>query len=53
MSWCEAEGVEYVLGLAKNARLKALIADELQQAKPGMRPAARRPGCSRSAVTRR
>ena len=35
MIWCEAEGVEYVLGLAKNARLKALIADELQQAKAG------------------
>ena len=33
MSWCEGQGVEYVLGLAKNARLKALIADELQQAK--------------------
>ena len=33
MSWCEGQGVEYVLGLAKNARLKALIAEELQQAK--------------------
>ena len=33
MSWCEGQGVEYVLGLAKNPRLKALIADELQQAK--------------------
>ena len=32
MSWCEAQGVDYVLGLAKNDRLKALIADELQQA---------------------
>lgn len=32
MSWCEAEGVEYVLGLAKNARLKGLIATPLQQA---------------------
>ena len=32
MSWCEAQGVEYVLGLAKNARLKGLIVDELQQA---------------------
>ena len=35
MSWCEGQGVEYVLGLAKNARLKALIAEELQQAKAG------------------
>ena len=32
MSWCEAQGVDYVLGLAKNARLKELIADELRQA---------------------
>ena len=32
MSWCEGEGVDYVLGLAKNARLKGLIVDELQQA---------------------
>ena len=32
MSWCEAEGVEYVLGLAKNDRLKALIATPLQHA---------------------
>jgi hypothetical protein len=29
MSWCEAHGVEYVLGIAKNERLKASIADEL------------------------
>ena len=35
MSWCEAQGVEYVLGLAKNPRLKALIAEELAQAKAG------------------
>ena len=33
MSWCEAHTVDYVLGLAKNARLKALIATPLQQAK--------------------
>ena len=32
MSWCEAAGVEYVLGLAKNARLKGLIATPLQHA---------------------
>ena len=33
MSWCEANTVDYVLGLAKNDRLKALIAAELAQAK--------------------
>lgn len=29
MLWCETHGVDYVLGLAKNARLTALIAGEL------------------------
>lgn len=33
MSWCEANDVDYVLGIAKNARLKASIIDELAQAK--------------------
>jgi hypothetical protein len=32
MSWCDAHRVEYVLGLAKNERLKAEIAGELEQA---------------------
>jgi len=32
MSWCEANRVDYVLGLAKNERLKAEIAPELEQA---------------------
>jgi hypothetical protein len=29
MSWCEAHGVDYILGIAKNERLKGLIAEEL------------------------
>src|SRR5260370_21421610 len=33
MAWCEAEGVDYLLGLAKNERLKAEIVQELQEAK--------------------
>ncbi len=33
MAWCEAEGVDYLLGLAKNERLQAHIKEELQQAK--------------------
>jgi len=33
MLWCEQNGVDYVLGLAKNERLKKEIAEELQQAK--------------------
>ena len=32
MAWCEAERVSYVLGLAKNERLKAEITPELKQA---------------------
>ena len=33
MAWCEANGVEYVLGLARNARLVEAIAPELEQAR--------------------
>jgi len=33
MAWCEAEGVDYLLGLAKNERLKAQIKKESQQAR--------------------
>src|SRR5258708_3916261 len=33
MAWCEAEGVDYLLGLAKNERLKAAIAKEMGEAK--------------------
>ena len=33
MAWCEAHTVDYVLGLPKNSRLKALIAEEMEQAK--------------------
>ena len=32
MTWCETHGVDYVFGLAKNARLIALIEDELAEA---------------------
>src|SRR3954452_16750064 len=33
MAWCEANGVDYVLGLAQNTRLKAMIATEQEQAR--------------------
>jgi hypothetical protein len=33
MKWCEMNGVDYVLGLAKNQRLKAEIAEEMVAAK--------------------
>lgn len=32
MTWCEAQGMDYVFGFAKNERLKAMIAEELQRA---------------------
>jgi hypothetical protein len=33
MAWCEANRVEYILGLARNERLAAEIASELEQAR--------------------
>jgi Transposase DDE domain group 1 len=33
MAWCEANGVDYVLGLAQNTRLKVMISAEAEQAR--------------------
>jgi len=33
MAWCENNGVQYVFGIAKNERLKAMIAEETTEAK--------------------
>jgi hypothetical protein len=33
MSWCEAQGVEYVLGMARNARLRRIIERPMRKAK--------------------
>lgn len=33
MTWCEQNGVDYVLGMARNKRLEALVADALAEAK--------------------
>ena len=33
MAWCEASGVHYAIGLARNARLSATIADEMAVAR--------------------
>ncbi|MCA1696611.1 MAG: IS1380 family transposase, partial [Actinobacteria bacterium] len=33
MAWCEADDVDYVLGLAQDTRLKAMIAAEAEQAR--------------------
>ena len=31
MSWCEANRVDYVFGLARNSRLEAALTDELRR----------------------
>lgn len=33
MAWCEQDGIDYILGQAKNSRLSAEIADEMAAAK--------------------
>jgi Transposase DDE domain group 1 len=33
LSWCENHGVDYVIGIARNARLEAELAEELDQAR--------------------
>ena len=33
MAWCEMHGVDYILGMPKNSRLKATITEEMAQAK--------------------
>lgn len=35
MRWCETNSVDYIFGLAKNARLKKIIEDELAEAREG------------------
>ena len=32
MSWCESNGVDFILGLAKNSRLEEIIREELEEA---------------------
>jgi len=52
MAWCEANRVEYLLGLAKNERLKAEIAQEMGEAKAQYQQTGRAAGCSKSSSTR-
>ena len=35
MRWCEAQGVDYVIGLSKNSRLLRILGKELHEAKQG------------------
>ena len=52
MGWCEANGVDYLLGLAKNARLKAAIAEELAEAKRLYEESGKASRCHRSLENR-
>ena len=47
MAWCEANGVDYVFGLARNDRLVAEIEDALAEARAEQTPPASRPAGSR------
>jgi len=53
MAWCEANRVEYLLGLAKNERLKAEIAQEQKKAQTRYKRREARAGCSKSSSIRR
>jgi hypothetical protein len=48
MAWCEANGVHYVFGFAKNDRLIAEIADELTRAERMSRRTGKRARCFKS-----
>jgi hypothetical protein len=48
MSWCEENGVEFLLGLAKNERLVATIAPELERAAAKSRRTGRPERCFKS-----
>ena len=53
MAWCERNGVDYVLGLAKNDRLLAEIVAEQAQAKTQWDGTRAPVACSRISCTRR
>ena len=33
MAWCEAQGLHYIFGLARNTRLKGIVDEAMQQSK--------------------
>jgi hypothetical protein len=53
MAWCEANRVEYLLGLAKNERLTAEIAQEMGEAKAQYQETGRAAGGSKSSSIKR
>jgi hypothetical protein len=52
MAWCEANGVDYLFGLARNRRLLAAIEAELEEARAEQQQTASRRGGSRTSPMR-
>ena len=52
MAWCEAHGVHYVFGLARNARLEATIAGELAEAEAKAKESGKPERISRNCATK-
>ena len=50
MAWCEANGVDYVFGLARNERLVGEIAEELAAAEARAWPRVARHAASRTSL---
>ena len=53
MAWCEGSGIDYVFGLARNARLQRALGAELHAAALQSSRRGSRPDVSRSSATRR
>ena len=51
MTWCEKQGVDYVLGLAKNERLKKRITTEMEMVRQVQKALGRPRGSSRNSAT--
>jgi hypothetical protein len=52
MTWCESNAVDYVLGLARNQRLEAIVTESLEQAQKQWQERTSQRGCFRSLRTR-
>jgi hypothetical protein len=52
MSWCEANRVDYVLGMARNTRLEAIVAEALHKRSNSTNRAETRHGCLSSSNTK-
>jgi hypothetical protein len=53
MAWCEAHGVDYVFGMARNPRLEKIVAQALEQARRQWEQPNSRLACLKSLSTKR